>query len=102
MALSSMTSWTRKLTAGISQLTRELLRSIFLDQRVQTDGVEVVLRSGDASVRLKLNFHELLGDAEALTTMLFIKGPSGISPCGAGCSDMNKQNAAKCRHPSSH
>jgi hypothetical protein len=55
------------------------------------DGVTLNL-GGDAPVALKVAFHNLLGDEEALSSLWFIKGASGISPCGVGCSVVNKQN----------
>ncbi len=86
------TKWIKKVAGGVSQLTRDILRDCFLGPNsLATAGMQVPL-DGDAVI-VKVSLQSILGDEEALNSMFYIKGASGILPCGVGCSVVNKQTA---------
>ena len=89
--LALRTKWAKKVKGGVSRLTRDILRGMFLGGGgVATDGVGLHL-GGDVATVVRIEFQSLLGDEEALNSMLDIKGASGICPCGVLCSVTNKQ-----------
>ena len=81
---TARTQWAAKAPAGLSGLTRTLLRQLFLEQKVASDGVLI------GGVAVRIAFHALLADEEALNAMLYLKGASGTVPCAALCSVANK------------
>ena len=81
-------SYAKKFPAGWSGLTRKVLRELFVQQDISGRGV----RLGSCNVRI--NFHALLGDEEALNYMWFTKGASGTVPCAILCSVTNKPKPA--------
>ena len=85
---SARTSFCKAAPAGISGLTRRLLRDLFVVQRVSDNGVTV------HGVTAYVDFHALLGDEEALNAMLYTKGASGLVPCAALCCVVNKPIAS--------
>jgi hypothetical protein len=83
------TSWIRKLPAGVSQLTRDILHRIFV-----AEGASVTLKLGDQVIRLKLVLKSIIADEEALNAMFWTTGASGLTPCGMLCSVYSKATAA--------
>ena len=81
---TARTQWSSKAPAGLSGLTRTLLRQLFIEQRVASGGVVI------GGVAVRITFHALLADKEALNAMLYLKGASGTVPCAALCSVANK------------
>ena len=81
---SATVRWVKKVPAGLSGLTRTLLRDLFFDQDISGKGICI-----EGSVA-KVHLHGLLADEEALNAMLYIKGASGLCPCAALCSVVNK------------
>ena len=85
---SARTAAIKKKSAGVSGLTRQLLRDLFLVQMISDEGVAV------EGSTVKVDFYALLGDEEALNAMFLAKGASGITPCGYLCSVVNKPLAS--------
>lgn len=70
--------------AGISGITRGMLRDMFVDQGISTRGIKL------AGQIVRISFHALLADEEALNACWGIKGASGIVPCAIMCSVVGK------------
>ena len=85
---SARTNLCKTTPAGVSGLTRKLVRGLFVEQLVSTNGVTI------EGVTAHVDFHALLGDEEALNSMLYTKGASGIVPCSVLCSVVNKPLAS--------
>ena len=89
------TKWAKSVRGGVSRLTRDVLRSIFLgDESLARVGVELPLGLVATSppTRLFVEFQALVGDEESLSQMWHIKSSSGICPCAIECGVVNKQN----------
>ena len=84
---SARTKMAKDTSAGISGLTRRLLRDLFLTQKI-SEGVTI-----DGCI-VCIKMHAILGDEEALNAMLHTKGASGTVPCATLCSVVNKQNSS--------
>ena len=69
-----------KHPAGWSGCTRAILHRLFIDQDVAGKGFVALGKV------VRVSFHNLLGDEEALNHMWYIKGASGTVPCGIACS----------------
>ena len=81
------TSVLKDIDGGISAITRGLLESMFLGNRsTSTVGVSLPTPGSDSWSLLRLSFGALVGDEDAFTDMWFIKGASGVVPCGVTCS----------------
>ena len=83
------TKWINKLPGAVSQLTRDILKQIFV-----TEGASVTLKLGDQVISVKLVLTSILADEEALNAMFWTTGASGMTPCGVLCSVYNKATAA--------
>jgi hypothetical protein len=81
---SARTLWVKQVPAGISGLTRRILRDLFLTQDISGTGVVL------AGKKVRVYFHALLADEEALNAMWYIKGASGTVPCAVLCSVVSK------------
>ena len=81
---SARTVWAKKVPAGVSGLTRRILREMFIDQDIAGRGIRIL------GQLLRVCFHALLADEEALNAMLYIKGASGLVPCAVLCCAVNK------------
>ena len=77
----------KKVQGGWSALTKDILRCMFLTDKISTAGVQLSV-NGKAHVRIAL--WALLADEEALAAMWSITGASGTCPCGIMCSVTNK------------
>lgn len=73
-----------KHPAGWSGCTRAILHRLFIDQDVAGKGFVALGKV------VRVSFHNLLGDEEALNHMWYIKGASGTVPCAIACSCVNK------------
>ena len=77
------TSSIKKQPGGLSSVTRNILRSLFIEQKVGS-GIVVAAEHGERRVCVALG--AVLADEEALNGMWHIKGAGGITPCGIMCS----------------
>ena len=80
----------KKLDGGLSRLTRDLLRTMFIEDKIATDGVSLILDRELPPMIVKIILCSILGDEDALNDMFFTLGASGICPCGVLCSVTNK------------
>ena len=80
---AAKTSWAKKVPGGWSALTRRLLRSLFVDQKIATVGIQIF-------ERVYVHFYALIADEEALSAVWHLKGSSGTSPCAVACSVVAK------------
>ena len=72
----------KKLDGGLSRLTRDLLRTMFIEDKIATDGVSLILDRELPPMNVKISLCSILGDEDALNDMFFTLGASGICPCG--------------------
>ena len=72
--------------AGLSNLTRMLLRDMFISQDVSVRGIALE----GLEQRVRISFHALIADEEALMQMWHITGHGGTCPCAITCSVVNK------------
>ena len=82
-----------RISGGLSRLTRDLLIHIFLTLEASTKGFLVQFADGEPPKRLFVHLWAIVGDEEALNSMCWTKGASGIMPCGVLCSVTNKPHA---------
>jgi len=83
-----------KLSGGVSRLTRDLLRGMFLGSKGLADsGVALPIGADGATLVVRMRLCAILGDEDAINGMFFTKGASGICPCGTLCGVTNKQRA---------
>jgi hypothetical protein len=67
---------------------------VFLgDKSAGSVGISLPIGDNDSLVTVKLKLAAILGDEEALNSMWWIKGASGILPCGTLCGVVNKPSA---------
>jgi len=86
------TKYIAKLSGGVSRLTRDLLRGMFLGTNGLADyGVALPIGPNGTTLVVRIRLCAILGDEDALNGMWFIKGASGVCPCGTLCGVMNKQ-----------
>ena len=86
------TNWCKKLPGGVSQITRDILRNLFLgEEGLANSRLVLPLSGGDTSVEIV--FGALLADEEAINAMMHSKGASGTCPCILD-SVVDKQNTA--------
>jgi len=80
----------KTVPGGWSQLTRDLLRALFVGRHGLADaGVELTLDR--RRIVVKVEYKTTVADEEALNAMFFTTGASGQCPCGLLCSVVNKQ-----------
>ena len=77
----------KKVPGGWSSLTKEILRGMFLKDKISTTGIQLSVNGG---VHVRVFFWALLADEEALAAMWGTTGASGTCPCGIICSVTNK------------
>ena len=78
----------------MSQITRDILRNLFLgEEGLANSRLVLPLNGGDASVEIV--FWAFLADEEAINAMMHSKGASGICPCILD-SVVDKQNTLDC------
>jgi hypothetical protein len=88
------TKYIAKLSGGVSRLTRDLLRGMFLGSKGLADsGVALPIGADGATLVVRMRLCAILGDEDAINGMFFTKGASGICPCGTLCGVTNKQRA---------
>ena len=78
------TKWAKKVPAGWSALTKHLLQDMFLRDKIATEGFQLV------GQLVRVRFWALLADEEALQSIWYTTGASGLAPCGIMCSVTNK------------
>ena len=79
------------VAGGISQVTRDLFRTMFLgDRSLATAGLALPI-GADGPLTIRMHMAGILADEEALNNIWFIKGASGVCPCAVLCSVTNKQ-----------
>ena len=77
----------KKVPGGWSALTKDLLRCMFLKDKISTTGVQLSVNGG---AHVRIAFWALLADEEALVAMWGTTGASGTCPCGIMCCVTNK------------
>jgi len=83
----SRSQWVKKVPGGWSALTKQLLRGMFIRDKISLPGVQLSVNGGTSC---QISFWALLADEEALAAMWPMMGASSISPCGIVCSVTNK------------
>jgi hypothetical protein len=87
------TGWIKKVNGGVSKLTADILRDIFVDGKAD-EGWQLQLQAGRPPVTLRIQLRGIIGDEEAVNSIWYTKGASGISPCAMLCSVTNKGPAS--------
>jgi hypothetical protein len=85
------TAWIKTVDGGVSRLTRDLLRDIFVTDRAETDGFPLQLVKDGPHTVVRFRLSMIVGDEESLNQMFHTKGASGIAPCALLCCVTNKQ-----------
>ena len=82
-----------KLVAGqVSSLTRVLVRDMVCGDRAMNNaGIVLPVGPSGRPERVLIRYHATLADEEALSSMLDLKGASGVVPCAMRCWCVDKQ-----------
>ena len=64
----------KKLDGGLSRLTQDLLRTMFIEDKIATDGVSLILDRELPPMNVKIILCSILGDEDALNDIWFTKG----------------------------
>lgn len=78
----------KTIPGGWSELTRVILHTMFVKDQIASTGVQ--LHIGGKTTTVVISMGIMVADEEALNAMWYIKGASGILPCGYKCSVTNK------------
>ena len=78
------TTWIKTVDGGLSRLTRDILREVFINDRAH-EGFPLQLLKDHPPTIVRFRLSMVVGDEEALNQIFYTKGASGISPCLLCC-----------------